>query len=43
VIAGLDTLTHVQNLWSLDDLVDAHEALDVKSEIEGKMMERARK
>lgn len=33
-MAGLDTLTNVQTQWTIDDLADAHQALQVKSHME---------
>lgn len=39
-MAGLDTLTNVRDLWSIDDLLDAHEALDIKDEIERSAVEK---
>lgn len=41
-MAGLDTLTNVQHVWTIDDLMDAHEALDFKEEAERLMMEAAK-
>ena len=38
---GLDTLSNVQNVWSITDLYDAHEALDIKAEIEAHARENA--
>lgn len=38
-MAGLDTLTNVKNVWTIDDLHDAHEALDIKEEMETELME----
>ena len=38
-MAGLDTLTNVKHHWTIDDLYDAHEALDIKEEMEAEMME----
>lgn len=42
-MAGLDTLINIETKWSLDDLMDGHEALDVKSEIERHYAERYKK
>jgi hypothetical protein len=39
----LDTLTAVQTLWSIDDLMDAHEALDLKAEAEAEAREKAQR
>lgn len=39
VINGLGTLKEVKYDWTIDDLMDAHEALDVKEEIEARAME----
>jgi len=33
-MAGLDTLHNVEINWSIDDVEDAHEALDIKAEAE---------
>jgi hypothetical protein len=33
-LAGLDTLTNIELNWSIDDVFDAHEALDIKNEQE---------
>lgn len=41
VLGGLDTLTNVHLYWSIDDLYDAHEALDIKAEIEQHAKESA--
>ena len=42
VLEGLDTLTNVKQAWTLDDLLDAHDALDAKADMESEMMRRAR-
>ena len=42
-MAGLDTLTNVQTLWNIDDLFDAHEALDIKAELEAAEIEEAKR
>ncbi|MCP4481419.1 MAG: hypothetical protein GY817_01135 [bacterium] len=34
VIAGFGTLREVQTEWNLYDVLDAHEALEIKNEIE---------
>jgi len=34
VLSGKATLTEIETQWSLDDLMDANEALDVRAEIE---------
>ena len=43
VLDGLDTLTNVQEKWSIDDLADAHEALDIKAEAERVAMDRQKR
>ena len=40
-MAGLDILTNVQERWSIDDLADAHEALDMKEEAEERVREES--
>lgn len=42
-MAGLDTLTNVREAWTIDDLYDAHEALDIKEEVEREAYERSQK
>lgn len=42
VLAGMDGLITVQTEWSIDDLFEAHEALDVKQEIEERAVEAAK-
>ena len=42
VLAGLDTLTNVKYSWSIDDLMDSHEALDIQHETEQAAYERAK-
>ena len=37
-MAGLDTLTNVKYHWTIDDLMDAHEALDIKQEAEERQL-----
>jgi hypothetical protein len=34
VSAGLATLREIEEDWSLDDLLDANEVLDVRAEVE---------
>lgn len=34
VLEGLATLQEIETHWSIDDLADAHEVLDVKSAME---------
>jgi hypothetical protein len=41
-MSGLDSLTIVEREWSIDDLYDAHEALDIKAESERHAMESQR-
>jgi len=38
-MAGHGSLLEIKKLWSIDDLMDAHEALDIQEEVE----EHARK
>jgi len=38
VLAGLGTLKEVKTEWNIYDVMDAHEALDIKNEIEEKYM-----
>lgn len=40
VIEGVATLEEIENAWSVDDLIDAHEALDMKAEIEIEAMKK---
>ena len=42
MLAGHGTLIEVQEHWSLDDLVDCHEALDIRAEIEKEEAEKAK-
>lgn len=42
ILAGVTTLREIQEFWSLKDLMDANEALDVKAEMEDLAMERAK-
>jgi hypothetical protein len=42
VLAHCGTLLEVRNAWTIDDLMDAHEALDIQAEIEHHRMESAR-
>ena len=41
-MAGLGTLSNVKNTWTIDDLLDSHEALDIKEEMEQDAMEPKR-
>ncbi len=34
ILAGIVTLQELDKHWDINDLADAHEALDIKSEIE---------
>lgn len=43
VMAGYGTLVEVQTQWSLDDLADALEAIEVSAECEREAAARARK
>ena len=42
-MAGYDTLINVQTAWNLDDLLDAHEVLDIQQEVEAQAMEDAKR
>ena len=42
VMAGLDTLTNVKYNWTIDDLFDSHEALDIKYEKEKEQFNRGK-
>ena len=42
-MAQYGSLIEVQTQWSIDDLFDAHEALDVKAEMEAQEAERIRR
>lgn len=37
---GKDSLMDIQEKWSLDDLCDAHEVLDIKEEIKDHVSKR---
>lgn len=41
VLAGLDGLYNVQVKWTLEDLADAHDALDFKAEMERRAFKNA--
>jgi len=41
VLAGHGTLIDVEQNWSIDDVQDAHEAMDVKASIEKIVTDRA--
>lgn len=41
-MAGLGTLMEVRYQWTIDDIFDAHEALDIREEAERKAIERTR-
>lgn len=43
VLAQLDTLVNVKYHWTIDDLMDAHEVLDIKEESERRHMEQAKR
>lgn len=34
MIEGLDTLINIEEKWSICDLADAHEALDIRAEMQ---------
>lgn len=38
-MAGHDSLLNVKYRWTIDDLLDSHEALDIKEEMEQHAME----
>lgn len=40
VTARIATLHEIDTHWSIDDLADAHEALDIKTEAEAKAAKR---
>ena len=40
---GLATRTEIKEKWTIIDLADAHEVLDVKAEYENHAMEQAKK
>jgi hypothetical protein len=39
----MDSLTNVKYKWTIDDLMDSHEALDIQAELQRAAMERAKK
>jgi hypothetical protein len=39
VLSGNATLTEIETMWSIDDLGDANEALDIQAEIEAAISE----
>lgn len=42
ILEGLATLQEIETHWSIDDLADAHEALDLKATLEIAARARAR-
>jgi len=42
VLAKITTLEEIERHWSLDDLCDAHEALDIRDEAEAYALKNAR-
>lgn len=42
-MAGLGSLIDIREKWTIDDLMDAHEALDIKFEAEHHAAEMARR
>ncbi len=42
VLEGVATLQEIETHWSIDDLADAHEALDLKTALETAARARAR-
>lgn len=42
VLEGVATLQEIETWWSIDDLADAHEALDVKQALEAAALERSK-
>ncbi len=42
VLEGIATLQEIETHWSIDDLADAHEALDLKTSLETAARARAR-
>ena len=43
VLAGVATLPELHREWTLEDILDAHEALDAKEALERHFMERAKR
>jgi hypothetical protein len=43
VVAGHGSLVEVQTVWSIDDLVDAHDVIAVKAEVEREHAEQAKR
>lgn len=41
-MAGMATLLQVKKEWTIDDLWDAHELLDIKDEAEAAQLEHAK-
>lgn len=42
VLDGVATLQEIETWWSIDDLADAHEALDVRASIEAAVNQKNR-
>lgn len=42
MLEGIATLQEIETHWSIDDLADAHEALDLKTALETAARARAR-
>jgi len=42
-LAGIVTLEEMDRHWTINDLADAHEALDIKEEVEQYYMKKAEK
>jgi hypothetical protein len=43
VLAGLDTLYNVKYAWSIEDLYDAIDALDIKDEFEAAVIAQGKR
>jgi len=39
VISGIATLEEIERYWNINDLYDAHEAMDIKEELEQHVIE----
>jgi len=42
VLSGIATLTEIDTQWSMIDVIQANEMLDIRDELEAKQMEKAR-
>jgi len=43
VLAQVATLREIEEHWTINDLADANEALDIKQELEAREIERAQR